>query len=378
MIPSEHPLRSHRHKDMKRLLLPFLFCASFALSSCSGLDFSAAYLEANRSRLATPVSPENRPEQFVVAPGSSARSISENLADRGFITDARLFEAFVRVNGLAGNMEAGTFQISPHMTIPQIAYMLTDARAAELAVRVREGWRFEQTADYLNQNTPLDGAEYRQRAAQGVLTGLDTSTYTFLDQRPPGATLEGYLAPDTYRIPAEDTTVLDLMQRQLDAFRDRVMPLWNEAQAAGTTKLTLHQALTLASIVEREAVVDEERPTIAAVYLNRLARGMRLEADPTVQYAMGYQADSGLWWKAPVYLEEYDKVQSPYNTYKVKGLPPGPICAPGLASIEAVLNPDTHDYLFFMAKGDGSGRHSFARTFEEHLKNVEEYQKGRQ
>ena len=118
--------------------------------------------------------------------------------------------------------------------------------------------------------------------------------------RPPGATLEGYLAPDTYRLPAEGATVLDLMKRQLDAFRDRVVPLWRDAQAAGTTKLTLHEVLIVASIVEREAVVDDERPVIAGVYLNRLARGMRLEADPTVQYAMGYQADSGLWWKAPV------------------------------------------------------------------------------
>lgn len=373
-------MTAYRHKPMKRLLLLILLSAISLLASCSSMDFSAAYLEANRSRLATPVSPDTNTVKFVVAPGSTARSISENLANRALITDARLFEAFVRVNGLAGNMEAGSFDLSPHMTIPQIAYALTNARAEEVAVRVREGWRFEQTADYLNQNTPLDGAEYRQRAAQSVLTGLDTSSYTFLDQRPPGATLEGYLSPDTYRIPAEGATVLDLMKRQLDAFRDRVMPLWTEAQASGqpglTTKLTLHQVVTLASIVEREAVVDDERPTIAAVYLNRLARGMRLEADPTVQYAMGYQADSGLWWKAPVYLQEYDKVQSPYNTYKVSGLPPGPICAPGLASIEAVLNPDTHDYLFFMAKGDGSGRHTFARTFEEHLKNVEEYQKG--
>jgi UPF0755 protein len=213
--------------------------------------------------------------------------------------------------------------------------------------------------------------------AQGVLTGIDTSTYAeFLDQRPAGATLEGYLAPDTYQLAAEGSTVLDLLKRQLDTFRDRVMPAWREAQASGKTKLTLHQVLTLASIVEREAVLDDERPMIAGVYLNRLARGMRLEADPTVQYAMGYQADSGLWWKAPVYLQEYDKVVSPYNTYKVKGLPPGPIAAPSLASIEAVLNPAQHDYLFFMAKGDGSGRHTFARTFEEHLKNVEEYQKG--
>ncbi len=362
---------------MRRAIFGLLIFIAAFNAGCSGADLSAAYLEANRSRLATPAASEDQSTQFVVAPGSSARSISQNLADRGLIEDARLFEAYVRVNGLSGKLEAGTFQLSPHMTIPQIAYALTDARAAEITLRLREGWRFEQTADYLSQNTPLDGTEYRQRATQNVLTGIDTITYEFLQARPPGATLEGYLAPDTYRLPAEGATVLDLMKRQLDAFRDRVMPLWREAQTAGTTKLTLHEVLVMASIVEREAVIDDERPTIAGVYLNRVARGMRLEADPTVQYAMGYQADSGLWWKAPVYLEEYGKVESPYNTYKVSGLPPGPICAPGLASISAVLNPEQHDYLFFMAKGDGSGRHSFARTFDEHLKNVDAYRQGK-
>ena len=362
---------------MKRSITVLLIFVAASGAGCSGADLSIAYLEANRGRLATPAAQEDQPVQFVVAPGSTARSISQNLADRGLISDARLFEAYVRVNGMAGQLEAGTFQLSPHMTIPQIANALTDARAAEITLRLLEGWRFEQTADYLSQNTPLDGTEYRQRAAQSVLTGIDTSTYDFLQDRPPGATLEGYLAPDTYRLPAEGATVLDLMERQLDAFRDRVMPLWGEAQAAGTTDLSLHEVLIVASIVEREAVVDAERPTIAGVYLNRLARGMKLEADPTVQYAMGYQADSGLWWKAPVYLAEYDKVESPYNTYKVTGLPPGPICAPGLASISAVLDPEQHEYLFFMAKGDGSGRHSFATTFDEHLKNVEAYRQGR-
>lgn len=362
---------------MKHMMVVLLILIATFGAGCSGADLSVAYLEANRARLATPAGQEDQPVQFVVAPGATARTISQNLADRGLISDARLFEAYVRVNGMAEQLEAGTFQLSPHMTIPQIAHALTDARAAEITLRLREGWRFEQTADYLSQNTPLDGTEYRQRATQGVLTGIDTSTYDFLQDRPPGATLEGYLAPDTYRLPAEDATVLDLMGRQLDTFRDRVIPLWREAQATGTTDLSLHEVLIVASIVEREAVVDAERPTIAGVYLNRLARGMRLEADPTVQYAMGYQADSGLWWKAPVYLAEYDKVESSYNTYKVAGLPPGPICAPGLASISAVLSPEQHEYLFFMAKGDGSGRHSFAATFDEHLKNVEAYQQGR-
>ena len=147
--------------DMRRIAIGLLILVTVFSAGCTAADLSAAYLEANRMRLATPVSGEEQPAQFVVAPGSSARSISQNLADRGLIDDARLFEAFVRVNGLAGQLEAGTFQLSPHMTIPQIASALTDARAAEITLRLREGWRFEQTADYLSQNTPLDGAEYR-------------------------------------------------------------------------------------------------------------------------------------------------------------------------------------------------------------------------
>ncbi len=346
------------------------------LAGCSGDAFSAAYLEANRARLDLPLDPAGGPRQFVVQPGSTARTIAENLAGAGLIGDARLFEAFVRANGLAPRLQAGAYQLSPSMTVPQIAQALQNARAPEIVVRVGEGWRLEQTADFLSQRTPLDGAEYKERALTGDLSGLDATKYGFLALRPAGANLEGFLYPDTYRLPAEDTTVLDLLARQLDNFSERVMPAWEAAQAAGATQLTLHQVLTVASIVEREAVVDDERPLIAAVYLNRVARGMRLQADPTVQYAMGYQADTGRWWKTPVYLEEYDKVVSPYNTYKVPGLPPGPICSPSLKSIQAVLAPAEHNYLYFVAEPGGTGRHVFAETYEEHLENVRRYQQG--
>ncbi len=250
------------------------------------------------------------------------------------------------------------------------------AKAPEIVVRVGEGWRLEQTADTLAASTTLNAAEYKQRGLTGDLSGLDAAKYAFLTLRPAGASLEGFLYPDTYRLPAEGATVLDLLERQLDSFGEKVMPVWQAAQAEGGTALTLHQVLTVASIVEREAAVDEERPLIAAVYLNRLARGMKLQADPTVQYAMGFQPDTGRWWKVPMYLEEYDSVASPYNTYKVAGLPPGPICSPSLKSIRAVLAPAKHEYLFFVAEPGGTGRHVFAQTYEEHLKNVEKYRQG--
>jgi len=346
------------------------------LGACSSDTVLSGYLQANQARLNQPASAEPRPMQFVVQPGQPARTIAENLANAGLITDARLFEAYVRVNGLAGKLQAGAHQLSPDMTIPQIVEVLQHARAPEIVVRVGEGWRLEQIADYLSQNTPLDGAEYRRRASVGDLAGLDTGKYDFLDLRPADASLEGFLYPDTYRLPAEGATVLDLLSRQLDSFEENVMPAWRSAQASGQITFTLHQVLTLASIVEREAMVDDERPIIAGVYLNRLAAGMKLDADPTVQYALGYQPDTNRWWKTPMSLDEYGKVDSPYNTYLHTGLPPGPIANPGLRSIQAVLDPAKHDYLYFVAEPGGTGRHAFARTYEEHLKNVARYQQG--
>jgi len=156
----------------------------------------------------------------------------------------------------------------------------------------------------------------------------------------------------------------------LDTMQSR-LPIGWEGMAAAQG-LSLYEVLTMASIVEREAVVPEERPLIASVYLNRLQQGMYLQADPTVQYAMGFQPDTGQWWKTPVTLEEYEGVNSPYNTYLYPGLPPGPISSPGADAILAVLQPDESPYLFFLARGDGS--HIFAETFEEHQRNIQLYQ----
>ncbi len=365
-----------RHHGMRRWWPGCALLLALLLAACSAGDLAAVYLEANRSKLEQPAAAEPQPMSFEIAPGATARAVAENLQAAGLIADARLFEAYVRVSGLAGRLEAGTFTLSPHMTIPQIAEALQDARAPEIVVRVGDGWRLEQTADYLDLNTVLDGVEYKRRGLFADLTGIDMTGYAFLASRPADASLEGYLYPDTYRLPAEEVDVTDLLRRQLDRFANLVVPAYRAAANAGRTSLTLHQVLTVASIVEREAVVDEERPLIAAVYLNRLARGMKLEADPTVQYAMGYQAATGQWWKTPVFLEEYAQVDSPYNTYRVTGLPPGPICSPGVKSVEAVLDPAEHDYLYFVALPDGSGRHAFAQTFEEHLENVRRYQRG--
>jgi UPF0755 protein len=333
------------------------------------------YLDRNSAQLDQPASEYSRPVRFTIEPGMAARTIGRELQRFGLIRDPELFEAYVRLNELDNKIQAGIYVLDPSMTLREVVEAIQNADSESVSVTILEGWRFEQTADYLTKasvlSDPAKGEAYRSLAASAA--SIEPDLYPFLRERPAGATLEGYLFPDTYEIPATNATALDVLTRQLDTFAERVVPLYEEARSGGTTDLSLHQVLTLASIVEREAVVREERPTIAGVYLNRLANGIKLDADPTVQYAMGYQEASGQWWKTPVSLEEYSTVNSPYNTYLNPGLPPGPIAAPGLSSIEAVLNPEQHNYIYFVAIPDGTGRHVFAETYEEHLQNVATY-----
>lgn len=366
----------NRRSTPLRLIVPMLVVVMFFGACARGAVGLEVYLRTNQAELDRPASVDDRPVPFTIEPGTPARVVGQQLEQTGLIRDATLFEAYVRVNGLDGRLAAGTSTLAPSMTLREIADTLTSPRAAAFSITVPEGWRVEQTADYLARSDLLgaeEAARYRNQAVAGDLTGLDPARYPFLQERPAGASLEGYLFPDTYLLPANGPTAIDVLSRQLDTFAQRVLPLYQEARESGSTQLALHEVLTIASIVEREAVVAEERPAIAGVYLNRLAAGMKLDADPTVQYAMGYQPATGQWWKTPVFLEEYSSVDNPYNTYLYTGIPPGPIAAPGLSSIRAVLYPEQHDYLYFVALPDGSGRHVFATDYAEHVENVRRY-----
>lgn len=332
--------------------------------SGSPLDWGLGlYLLLRQGDLQRPAGDDPTPVAFVIRPGQSVAEVAQALEEAGLIRDALLFRAYVRYHGLDREIEAGEYTLNRTMTIPQIAEALRSGRAAEWTVRIREGLRLEEVAEAVAAQTHLSAQAVLAAARDGARW---RSEFPFLVDLPPGATLEGYLFPDTYRL-ARDATAEDLIRRMLENFGRKVTP--EKIAAARARGLTLHQVVTLASIVEREAVVPEERPLIASVYLNRLAAGMKLDADPTVQYALGYQPDGRTWWKSPLTLEDL-QVDSPYNTYRYPGLPPGPIANPGLASIEAVLNPAQTDYLYFMADCiRKDGRHWFARTQEEHLRN---------
>ncbi len=356
-----------------------LVSVTLALGACSaaGEPGLSIYLRTHRAELDKPSGTATGPQRFVIEPGMAARTVAENLANHGLIADPTLFEAYVRVNDLDDKLQAGVYTLEPTMTVREIAEALQQSIAESVMVTIPEGWRMEQAADSLAEaqafDDPAQAEVYRTIVTTGDLSALDAARWPFLADRPAGAGLEGYLFPDTYALLAENAEASDLVASQLDAFAARVAPRYAQAVAAGATDLTLHEVVTLASIVEREAVVPAERPAIARVYLNRLLAGTVLNADPTVQYAMGYQPATGQWWKTPVTLEEYGAVDSPYNTYLYPGLPPAPIAAPGLSSIEAVLAPDASNYLYFVALTDGSGRHVFATTYEEHLENVAQY-----
>jgi UPF0755 protein len=318
------------------------------------------YLSLYRDSLFTPLTSDTTPVEFRVEPGENAGTVAVRLAERGLIRDAELLRLYLRYKGLDNNIEAGNFVLHPAMNIPAIALALSDAAPDSVRFRLWEGWRTEQVVDSLSQQPHLafDRVEFARLVGPG---GRSTGAYSFLNEIPAAATLEGFLFPDTYQF-AFGTPTGEIVDRLLGEF-DRQVTAQMRADAAGQG-LDLFQVVTLASIVEREAVHDEERPTIASVFLNRLAIGMNLDADPTTQYAI---AGAGDWW--PQLNFDPRTVDHPYNTYVYAGLPPGPIANPGLASIRAVVYPAQTPYYYFRARCDQSKLHNFAVTYQEHVAN---------
>ena len=333
---------------------------SLANARLSGLDKAliGTYLDLIRNNdLNRPAGNDPTPQQFVVQPGQSVNQIARNLQSQGLIRDADLFRMYVRYYGLDTGINAGVFTLRPNMNIPQIAQALQRALAAEVQVTIPEGRRLEEVAELLQQQVNVDADEFIRLARRS------SYDYAFLQDLPSSASLEGYLFPDTYRLP-QNPTALDVLLKMLDTYGEKVAPLMEQARALGKSP---YELLTLASIVEREAVHPEERPLIASVFLNRLRIGQALQADPTTQYALGYQAGQGTWWKQGLTFDDLKYADpSGYNTYVNPALPPGPIASPGLSSIQAVLNPAQSDYLYFVANCNGDGRHQFSTTFEEH------------
>lgn len=330
------------------------------------------YLRLQAQTLESPASADGELRSFTIEPGETALTVAARLEEEGFITDADLFRLYMRYNGIDQRLAAGNFEIARNMTMPEIADRLQRARYEEIVVTIPEGLRAEEVAELLDVKGVMDGAAFLSLVRGGNASAQAVGDYPWL---PAGlTTLEGYLFPDTYRLPAPATPA-DLLQRMLDNFEARVTDdVLAPARQAGRG---LEQVIIMASIVEREAPRADERPLVASVYWNRVSGacsaqtgGAYLQADPTVQYAAGR---AGEWWWKPPSVEAYQTVQSVYNTYLRPGLPPTAIASPGMSAIEAAAAPAETQYCFFVATGDGA--HVFATTLAEHQANIAIYQK---
>jgi UPF0755 protein len=327
------------------------------------------YLSQRSADLERPAGTGTTLQSFIIAPGEGAAVIAQRLQTVGLLNDTELFLNYLTYYGLDGGLVTGDYQLDPQQTIPELADALGAGGARALELSFLPGWRSEEMANYLSITRP---ARIEANAFNDIVrTGGSTNPkqYTFLASLPAGTSLEGYLFPGFYQIQLDHDS-RSLVEQMLANFDRQVTPQLR--QAFGEQGLSIRDAVILASIIEKEATLPEEKPLMASVFLNRLHAGMPLQADPTVQYALGYQSAGGTWWKSP--LEAADLgVESPYNTYLVDGLPPGPISNPGLASLEAVAFPAVSDYLYFVldCEAEDTGRHVFSTTFEEHVSHVE-------
>ena len=346
------------------------------------------------SALTTPVSSDPTQVEFLVEPGDTARSIANRLQAQGLLGDSRAFVFIAVDRQLTGALQQGTFVLRRNLTPDQLVSALLNPPVVKYVdIELRTGLRLEQLTAKLETLTDLQlNPEDFYRLVKSPPASL-LADYPWLKavlaDAPGDASLEGFLWPSSYRV-LPDTTAEELVRLMLDKFIANVGQ--ERLTVPASRGLNAYQVIVLASIVEREAQLDEEKPLIAGVYANRLDPKLfprqMLEADPTVIYAhdtaelaklpVSDWKQYSFWGPIGGGLADYPLPPSvaAYNTYNHRGLPPGPLCTPTIASIDAALEPDTSTgYLYFVAKGDGSGTSAFAKTFAEHEANIRKYLK---
>lgn len=301
----------------------------------------------------TPISDLKRDVVVQIRPGQSFRDTIKQLHEVGLLPTPKKFNLLARIKRLDTKIQAGEYNLSPRITPNEMLNILTTGRTILYTVTIPEGYNLYQIGELLENNGILNSRIF----VEAVLdpepvpkTGIE------------GNSLEGYLFPDTYLFPKaiEADTVIKTMTNR---FREVFMPEWEKR--SDSIRFSLHDVVILASIVEKETGDPSERPLIASVFLNRLKQGMRLESDPTVIY--GIKDFNGNLTRKDLLT------YTPYNTYRIKGLPPGPISNPGLDSLKSILNPADKPHLYFVSKNNGT--HHFSRTIKEHNRAVNKYQK---
>ncbi len=290
---------------------------------------------------------------FTVSPGQSVAAVAAALEREGLVRDARAVRGLARWHGLENKVQVGEFAVSAAMTPEEILRKIVSGQVVTYPLVLPEGLRMEEIADRVGETGLVERAAFlavaRDPASAGAF-GVE------------GDTLEGYLFPETYRLP-KGIGARELAKVMVDQFLVVWADIEERARADG---FSMKEVVTLASIIEKETGAANERPLIASVFLNRLERGMRLETDPTVIY--GIENFDG-----NIRRRHLEDASNPYNTYQIRGLPPGPIASPGRAALAAVVEPAESDYLFFVSRNDGT--HVFSKTYREHARAVDEYQR---
>lgn len=297
--------------------------------------------------------PQQSAVSIAIPPGTSSQQIGKDLEAAGLIRSAtgwNLWARWLTLQNREGGFKAGTYELSPTVPLTAIADKIWKGEVMQLSFTIPEGWSLQDMASYFEAQGFFPAKDFLAAASQ-----VPYGYYPWLPSGLPH--LEGFLYPDTYQIEGDRVNAEAVVKQMLSRFEQVALPLYQKDQKQ--TKLELKDWVTLASIVEKEAVIASERKRIAGVFSKRLQQGMNLGADPTVEYALGIRQTR----EKPLTFKQVE-TPSPYNTYINAGLPPTPIAAPGIASLEAALYPEDTEYLYFMARYDGT--HIFSKTAAEH------------
>lgn len=327
--------------------------ALFSISMLSGL--AVLIMVLSMIRYLSPVDPNASTVQLKIVRGMSSQAIADRLAHKNLIHHPWVFLLTAHLSGVTHRLQVGSYRLSGSMSVPQIIDHLRTGKVITHQLAVPEGLTVVQIGKLWEK-----GGFGTASAFHGVASDPKWRLRYEIE----GKTVEGYLFPNTYQFPdgASPEVIIQTMLDELD--RRWTTKLSEEAKALGFSK---HEIITLASIIEAEARVPDERPLISAVFHNRLRRGWKLQADPTALYGLGNP-------DRPPRAADL-KVDTPYNTYLYKGLPPGPICNPGMASILAALRPTSADYMYFVATG--GGKHHFSKTLREHQNMINRIRRNR-
>jgi UPF0755 protein len=308
--------------------------------------------------------PNAKSIQIEVKSGKSAQAIGQELEAKGAIKSQlawKLWTSWQAKQG-KGSPQKGTYEVSPNQPLAVVAAQILEGKVVQSGFTIREGWNIKQMGEYFEKQGLFKAADF-----VAATTAIPKDKFPWLPDGIPH--LEGFLFPETYKVPSETITPNGVVTQMLKQFEQVALPEYQKV--ASSQKLSLLQWVSLSSVVEKEAVIPIERPKIAGVFTTRLAKNMRLESDPTVEYGLGIKQTAD----RPLTFAQV-KRPNPYNTYMNAGIPPGPIASPGIGSLQAVLNPDSTDLLFFVAKYDGT--HVFSKTLSEHVAATQAIRQQRQ